>query len=849
MSSETRRYADFYDKLFRLQEEVFAGKHPRIKLPDSVLEQVAPRPLQSTPSSSVRPTTNGTTNGTVSHSFPTPPRPDSSSFHYPPPAPFVSHLQNTPQPFQPKPTSSGIDPVLLTKSDDLIRAELQLKRQRIERVLKDQVDKRGPTRDKDLGLDSDSRFDVDELLTKALERVPAVSGLQTRTNRNSDTSDSFDENSYYSSQANSWSSEDVENPQTVINADAAGAINSQGKSRIGEAAAAASKASISQDTHSSAGGQDEDYEPGDDLQLYETAAEAPHEEREESDYSPPPAADASTAAPLQHGARAIPNSRGQRHNSDEVHDGMNGYGYNKPPSPTSAVPVIRNHIRSPVAPQPARVSPLAFAKVPRMDQDRQNSRQENGRGHMLPKPDDNRSHDHANSSRAEHASPRNSRRQSPVGHQQNVRNPRKRRREPENGERRGQPGNKRVARSPEPYIKEEPVSPPPFGSYSDPQPTKRRAFRQLPDDVEIVSARDTRAQPVYYRDLEQPPRTYRHHDEPPSPTVIRVPSRTGPRRLERDDQDLRRVASLQYARRPYSPVAPEPVPVTYSPSDSRHIRAASHAFVDRSMQPPIYREGSVRPSRYVRERSRTPIHEYVPRAHTPLAMAPPPRQVVVDQYGKMYFAEPASVDRRESVAPPSRRVEVEPYYEHAVTREPLMRAPLRAADPYEEDNTFQRMHPPARRYVEQSDVEIVEPRSYRQGEYALRPSEAEYAPIREVVDGRPVVHYEEMPPPREYVRSFSVRPEVVRREAPSEYITPRHESVQPGYVRRGEPPAQRYREVSVQGDPYGAADDRRYAYAPPQPRRYVDDQGVVERPVEIAQEPYRGETRRVSYRY
>jgi hypothetical protein len=184
-----------------------------------------------------------------------------------------------------------------------------------------------------------------------------------------------------------------------------------------------------------------------------------------------------------------------------------------------------------------------------------------------------------------------------------------------------------------------------------------------------------------------------------------------------------------------------------------------------------------------------------------------------------------------------------------VTREPLMRAPARLPAPYEDDGRQGMPPPPLRRYVE-PEVEVGEPRPYRQRGYSLRPAEPEYLPIREPipVERRPVIAYEEMGPPREYAsRSYSVRPEAVRREAPSEYIT-RHESVQPGLTRRVESAPQRYREVSVvQADPYGAPDDRRYAYAPPpQQRRYLDEQ---DRPVELAHDPYAGEPRRVSYRY
>jgi hypothetical protein len=324
-------------------------------------------------------------------------------------------------------------------------------------------------------------------------------------------------------------------------------------------------------------------------------------------------------------------------------------------------------------------------------------------------------------------------------------------------------------------------------------------------------------QPVYYRDQEPVSPSYREFHEPASPgTVIR----TSQRKPQRDDQDLRRVASLQHARRPYSPggemyAAPEP----------RQIRAVSHAFFERT-EPPMYREASARPSaapRYVRDRSRSPVYEHLSRQQSPMLMAPPPRRVVVDQYGNKYYAAP--VDARESMAPPSRRVEVDPYHERAVTREPTMRAPART-ELYEEQPVQRMMPPPRPRYVEAEPEMIESP--YRQREASRRPVEMEY---------RPVPQYEEMGPPREYAssRSYSMRPEVVRREVPEGYV--RHESIQPSVVRVSQP---RYREVSVvHQEPF---EERRYMGAP-QSRRYVE-----EGPIEVAQEPY-AEPRRVYSRY
>ena len=288
------------------------------------------------------------------------------------------------------------------------------------------------------------------------------------------------------------------------------------------------------------------------------------------------------------------------------------------------------------------------------------------------------------------------------------------------------------------------------------------------------------------------------------------------RKVQRDESDLRRVASLQYARRPHSPGGGGEV----FAAEPRQMRSASHAFVDRT-ELPIYREASARPSaapRYVRDRSRSPVLEYLPRQHSPVLMAPPPRRIVMDQYGNKYYAAP--IDARESAAPPSsRRLEVDPYYERAVTREPTMRAPR--TEMYDDDAGM-RMPPPPRRYVE--GPELMEAQPYRQREVSRRPVEVEYRP-----------QYEEMGPPREYVpsRAYSMRPEVVRREVPEGYV--RHESVQPGSMRAPQP---QYREVSVvHQEPI---DERRYYSAAPQTRRYVEEE-----PIEAAAP----EPRRVYSRY
>ena len=591
---------------------------------------------------------------------------------------------------------SGIDPVLLTKSDHLIRAELQLKRLQIERVLKDQFDKKGRNNEHE---DREPHLNVEECLVQAQLRVPHVSGLSATAN-NSDGAESFDENSYYSSKADSWSSEEHDLNHTAVT-DPSGPLTSQLHPPVNVGASTSRPVEptvIDLD--------DEAYEPVDDIEIYEPESALLPDETEEEDYSPPPA--------------------------DVAHEPRRG---------------------------------------------RARERRNDGNGGM-----------------------NGSRRQSPHGAVPPVQNPRKRRREDKrDGKKRQQQVTSAVASPAEPVIKEEPQSPPAFSAYPELQPGKRRALQPVPSELDLVpEPEDSRMQPVYLMEQEPQLRRYREYEESSSPSVVRVPQR----RIQRDDQDLRRVASVQYARRPYSPEAAAEI---YAP-EPRQMRSASHIFIDRP-EMPVYREVSARPSaapRYVRERSRSPIQEYVPPPQSSMMMAPPPRKIVVDQYGNKYYAAP--VDVRESMAPPpSRRMESDGYYQRAVTREPAVRV---SRGDYSEEDVLPRMPPPPRRYLDSTGAEITEPQPYRR-EASHRPIEMEYRP-----------QFEEMGPPREHMpsRAYSLRPEVVRREVPEGYV--RHESIQPGSIRAPQP---RGREVSIlQQEPM---EERRYYSVAPQSRRYIGEKG------------------------
>lgn len=287
------REAEFLQNLLQIRDQVFASKHPRIHLPSKVIEQVAPRLPLTTPAS--KPTTISTPNGTTSHLLP--PRPGIPAQHN------ASPIPPTQRPYSAT-SSSSIDPILLTKSDHLIKAELQLKRQQIERLLKDQFDKKGRGNDAE---EREAHINVEECLIQAHLRVPPVSGLQSTTN-NSDGVESFDENSYYSSKADSWSSEEIDGNHNST-AEASGLLTTQGKQ--------GGKHVISQSRPIEPTVIDLDeeaYEPADDIEIYEPDPTLLHEDAEEEDYSPPPA-DIGPSEPF----------RGRRDRNGN-NSGTNGYG-------------------------------------------------------------------------------------------------------------------------------------------------------------------------------------------------------------------------------------------------------------------------------------------------------------------------------------------------------------------------------------------------------------------------------------------------------------------------------------------------------------------------------------------
>lgn len=100
-------------------------------------------------------------------------------------------------------SNTEINPVLLEKSADLVKAEIQLQRQKLERGLREQIEKQR-IEAKALLQTSESlpNFDLSEVLSKALEIVhpSTATDADPSVGARSSASDSFDENTFYSSQ-------------------------------------------------------------------------------------------------------------------------------------------------------------------------------------------------------------------------------------------------------------------------------------------------------------------------------------------------------------------------------------------------------------------------------------------------------------------------------------------------------------------------------------------------------------------------------------------------------------------------------------------------------------------------
>lgn len=751
-----------YEKILKISDDIFAGTHPRLKVPQQFVRKTAsrshPAPNQAQVKSGDQPVSPPGKNRPQSvATTPTIPM-DAQATN----ASHAASAMAASSRVMPRPTSE-IDPIFLTKSDDLVRAELQLQRQRVERSLRDQLDqKRQESRQKASIQDAKPDFDVSEVLQKAFEMVNPSPSVEAPAAGQS--SDSFDDNSFYSSRApDSPQNGDQEGPsprrpsrQELAPTEVLREPYSDELQRL-EALNRTELDQELQDTYPVADARfpyhhqrpSRHVEPEYMGPRYH-APPAPVDAFEEPEYSPP----APGVAPMERGSGHEDHPRGypagpKRRGPADTRVSDRGRYARRSLSPGDDVRVVRNHITSPAAPQPSRVSPLAIAKVPSV------SRPEYGpEGHT-----------------------------SPEGPAPQPLSTRKRRRLQDDKDKtravsqRMQPG-----RADEPYIKEEPVSPPPF---ADTPPAYRpRQPQERPVYIDIASPRYTpvverREPPVREQAYEVDP--YEFHGETSIPRTL---SRVSARRPMRDDQDLRRVASLHHTRQ-------QEYPREYlEPASPRGLRAASYAFVERPPQERArYYDEVVPPPtrRYVAadEVSSSPQYReaYYDEEPASRAMAPPAtRRIVVDEHGNQYY-EAAPAPRMQAMPPPSSRVpRSEVYDEPPQIRQASVRAASVLEDPYGGRRYMQEMPPPQGVYRR---VDYARPTPSDRRSYVAPLDERETFPrsasvqVGDYATRRPP-YVEEAELPRErVVRIPSVRPPTARYEEPREML-PRVESVRPG---------------------------------------------------------------------
>ena len=757
-----------YEKILQIRQEVFAGKHPRLSLP-------APAPaLQPFSQSHLAIPASISASASPSRRVTAQP----------------GHDQPTPSSHNPM-NVSEFDPVLLTKSDDLLRAENQLKRQRLEKQLKEQFEhKRLDARKRPAPAEAKPDFDLQALFSRVSELSKEFAKGEASG------SESIDENSFYSSRA----PDSVEEGQNSSGEDAE---EGEADEPLGPRVSAVMGSPLRPDRGDNSTNVESVDSTKQDLPIVPNAMDMDDEE-EEGEYSPPEATE-NYSLPANDISQPMQDSRDPRSRPLRRYSETDDNG-RRPPSPYEGnMRVVRNHITSPVAPQPSRVSPLAVAKAPSISQNarQQRAARRDARRDSPPSPDDSQ--------------------------------PSKKRKRLERQQDRQQKRSRRNGGySPDAFIKEENVSPPPF---HDVQPLGSGKLRPTGTERPIIihddePIQESRYMPPPERYVESPMRLLPRQVEQLMPqSEPRVLSRSSVRPV-RDEQNLRRVASLHNMRA--EPIRDHTDPYVGSPT---RARAASYARLG-SPAPMGALPGQLR--EVVMDYERAPPEARVARTPAPIyrevyddgegglryvePMPPPPlvERIVVDQYGRklreIIQSEPAPLPRAMSV----RRSAVEPQYEdyHSV------RAGSVLLDAAPERTYTSDMPPPQASYRRQPEPirGSVMPGGHHRDYVDALPGSGRAASVQ-LVDRRPAQEYyaDERTEYHEPVRMASVRPPTTRYEAapPPVDMISRGQSVRPPIGREG---SVFIDDRTGARHEYVPAESVRYRAVEPE-KRYIDAHG------------------------
>lgn len=841
LTDEERRQIAECDRIIRFGNEVLSGGHPRIKVPAHLYASkqgsASHSPASSSapvPSSSIAPLKNVPTGPKIPtaktagrakgqqvadnvHSF-------SANAHLVTPAassPFAAlpglDVQNPSLSTMPSvPTgpraSTGqrssehsgniqFDPVLLTKSDDLIKAELQLQRQRLERTLGDQLQQHRAASKPSQHADAFADFDLADVLMKALQLVQAPALPQTDTHLAANTSgadsDSADD-TFYSSKHDTPESHLTHRIPEPDDSDYAQAREGSHyeppmvmeASPIPDqplAVAITTPAVLSRDAN-----QYRQYPnayaipPNSTIYLSRSQDRGEAIGTQEADVPMEiiSSQESEEASSSRNSGLAPGEQSSAQRRLEPVTQQLIEQAFGRQRSP-----ILRAHNLSPVAPQPAHVSPLAISHQPPAPQ------QDAPPAQATPAQVAALRNDRSNGSSPE---------SSPQG--------RGNKKNKKNKKRKSDRLTNTVA---SPYIKPEPRSPSPISAlpYSRPNKRPRQAQRHGQDPIYDESQADDNVASIqaptlpiaHYRDDRSAARGSPNglHMRRDSRSVVLTESP----RYEREYRDeFRPVETVRYVRR----VSPAAEFYPYAPSEVRTIRSFSRAAVERPHPYHDMRDPPRTAMRPVtdRDRSRSPI---VAEERAPTVMGPPrlpASRVVVDEFGREYIdpARPEPVIIRRSVAPRPVYGELDEYYDprrttarvirHSVApasnhgepeivyeRAPPPRAVSTMPGPsrYDEEVVYHRPASPTagyttmRRVVTRPEYALPEHRYYRERDYpSTQPSGDFYEvrgndPPREYIVRSTSVR-PEMPARTEVMRMSSVRPEPV----PGEYGAPIH---------------------------------------------------------------------------
>lgn len=887
------------EKIVRFRDEVLAGKHPRIKVPahlngksatgqtsspSSLTPRSNPQQYQIEPKSAT-PSTNNEDNQSPYNSR------SSNSLR------VETGKGSATMPLMAK---AEINPILLEKSDDLIKAEIQLQRQRLERALREQVEQRRLSLKASLQTaESLPDFDLSDVLFKALTVVhPSTTAeAEKLVGDHSSASDSFDENTFYSSQhdtpEHSTSSQEHRWPhespaQTIVLPVAHAIDNSLDKHQEQPRDMVMADASMSNTIE--AGVHQSVHKP---IPLLRGSMHG------DSAYTRPPGLNASPNIPapetgmrtfnpevpvhaisggdlsapdpmvhIQSNTVVATSSKHPEHVSDLLAaktGALLKQKFFESESSSAEIlepAIIRTRDDVPtLAPQPARVSPLVTARAPPI------------LGQSMMADEEQVTQVTAKRKSVAVSSPESSPKGARPSEKKKIKKKKTRK----------SSGKQAVSvDTPDsPYIKPEPRSPSPFSAPPLPRPLPRQR-QTLQQETELnYDEPRYEVQREEHREIIIPSR-YRGREvqrsyNGPEEDRLYEPRETktyGYRPVARDEKQYRRVVSHNISRGQGSPSIHA---TPYSPNDPRPMRAASHAVVDRSIpDPPRWRDVAQQEIIRIdadRERSRSPVM----RERGSPALMGPPRQTRIfeDEYGRQFYAPPPiPISSRQSVAPSMR-----PGDEDVIYERPALRSVARpVSDFYEEDGVIYKRPSvvpsspqwmPSRRVVTQPEQEM-DYRAYRQREYSTRPparappSADELIRVREPLDRRQMSHFEEVPR-EQTARIGSVRPESIRYGVPREFVE-RVQSVRPEahsreYAQSVRPEARRemttrhLREFSVRpGEPeiirreYMPQTESDYAVPKPVVRRVIEEPEYIERR-RVPQDMYVDDVRReVVYR-